>query len=176
MSPLRWTRLLICLLAPAQLTHVNSQACCLVPDPQGNLYVIGTANANISITKLNPAHQIVTTFEFGGGSLDQPHAATLDPPRQPPPRPNRSRLPRRLYHPGQPRHRPNSLLHPHRRPPNLPVSVLYQDRSLEVLYVGYAPGLVANLLQINLRLPSSSGSSFQLMIGSEISAPFSLYF
>lgn len=202
MTPLRWTRLLIWLLAPAapaQLTHTNSQACCLVPDPQGNLYVIGTANANISITKLNPAHQIVTTFEFGGGSLDLPVAATLDPQRQsnnrrrnqlprfppsPRPRTNRPRLPRRLFHPGQPRHRRRptrqmgpSPLPPSSRSPNRACPSLCSTRILpsKSSTNGYAPGLVVNLLQISLRLPSSSGSYFQLMIGSKISAQFSLY-
>ncbi|MCX6602958.1 MAG: hypothetical protein NTV52_05135 [Acidobacteria bacterium] len=68
-------------LAALQLTYANlppGQACCLVPDPQGNLYVIGTNQSNVSITKLDAAHRIVATFQFGGGNLDQPIAATLD--------------------------------------------------------------------------------------------------
>jgi uncharacterized protein (TIGR03437 family) len=78
------TRLLLFLLAlttpaAAQLTHANSQACCLVPGPPGTLYVIGAANDNVSITKLDTNHRILTTFEFGGGGQDQPLAATLDP-------------------------------------------------------------------------------------------------
>lgn len=68
--------------ASAQLTHANlpqGQACCLVPGPQSVLYVIGSADSNISITKLDANHRIVATFAFGGGGLDQPLAATLDP-------------------------------------------------------------------------------------------------
>ena len=59
--------------------------------------------------------------------------------------------------------------------PVLPVAVLLNNRSLEVLYAGNAPGLVINLLQINLRLPQQgAGGEFQLMIGSFFSDPFSL--
>src|ERR1039457_7445058 len=59
--------------------------------------------------------------------------------------------------------------------PVLPVAVLLNTRSLEVLYAGNAPGLVINLLQINLRLPQQgAGGEFQLMIGSFFSDPFSL--
>ncbi len=85
--PTRTFRALLLLLAlaataTAQLTHANlpaGQACCLVPGPQGHLYVIGAAHSNVSITKLDPSHRIVATFEFGGGGQDQPLAATLDP-------------------------------------------------------------------------------------------------
>ena len=59
--------------------------------------------------------------------------------------------------------------------PVLPVAVLLNNRSLEVLYAGNAPGLVINLLQINLRLPQQgAGGEFQLMIGGFFSDPFSL--
>lgn len=80
----RFLLFLLALSTPAlaQLTHANlpnSQACCLVPGPQGHLYVIGAADSNVSITKLDANHRIVDTFSFGGGGLDQPLAATLDP-------------------------------------------------------------------------------------------------
>jgi uncharacterized protein (TIGR03437 family) len=59
--------------------------------------------------------------------------------------------------------------------PVLPVAVLLNNRSLEVLYAGNAPGLVINLLQINLRLPQQgAGGEFQLIIGGFFSDPFSL--
>ncbi len=59
--------------------------------------------------------------------------------------------------------------------PVLPVAVLLNNRSLEVLYAGNAPGLVINLLQINLRLrQQGAGGEFQLMIGGFFSDPFSL--
>ena len=38
---------------------------------------------------------------------------------------------------------------------NLPVSVLFGLRSLEVLYAGDAPGIVAGVMQINFRLPDA---------------------
>jgi len=56
-----------------------------------------------------------------------------------------------------------------------PVSVLYGDRSVEVLYAGTAPGLVANLLQINLRLPSRPGDGFRLLIGDRVSKYFGIH-
>jgi uncharacterized protein (TIGR03437 family) len=59
--------------------------------------------------------------------------------------------------------------------PILPMAVLVNNRSLEVLYAGNAPGLVINLLQINLRLPQQgAGGEFQVMIGGFFSDPFSL--
>ena len=59
---------------------------------------------------------------------------------------------------------------------SFPLAVLYNDLSLEVLYAGPAPGLVANLLQINLRLPSRPRGSFRLMLGDQLSEPFLLHF
>jgi|GEM_PF-4553150 len=67
--------------AAFQLTYANlpsGQACCLVPDPQGNLFVVGIDQSNVSITKLDGAHRIVATFQFGGGGDDRPLAAALD--------------------------------------------------------------------------------------------------
>jgi len=65
--------------------------------------------------------------------------------------------------------------------PLLPVSVLTDLDSLEVLYAGNAPGLVTGVIQINFRLPSRSGLPnlsqvpFQLQIGGAISSRFSLF-
>jgi len=75
--------LLLPTITPAalQLTYANlpsGQACCLVADPQGNLYVVGIDHSNVSVTKLDAAHRIVATFQFGGGGDDQPLAAALD--------------------------------------------------------------------------------------------------
>ncbi len=67
--------------AAFQLTYANlssGQACCFVPDPQGNLYVVGIDHSNVSVTKLDAAHRIVATFQFGGGGDDQPLAVALD--------------------------------------------------------------------------------------------------
>lgn len=47
--------------------------------------------------------------------------------------------------------------------PTLPVSVLQNNRSIEVLYAGPSQGLVINALQINMRLPQQSGGTFQRM-------------
>ena len=59
--------------------------------------------------------------------------------------------------------------------PVLPVAVTLNNRSLEVLYAGNAPGLVVNLLQINLRLPQQgAGGEYQLAIGGFFSDPFTL--
>ena len=59
---------------------------------------------------------------------------------------------------------------------SFPLAVLYNDLSLEVPYAGPAPSLVANLLQINLRLPSRPRGSFRLMLGDQLSEPFLLHF
>ena len=60
--------------------------------------------------------------------------------------------------------------------PILPVAVLLNNRSLEVLYAGSATGLVINALQINLRLPQEAiTGTFQLMIGGFFSGPFSIF-
>ena len=61
--------------------------------------------------------------------------------------------------------------------PVLPVTVLFNNRSLEVLYAGNAPTLVVNVLQINVRLPQQAQggeAQFQLLIGNSISDSFSL--
>lgn len=59
--------------------------------------------------------------------------------------------------------------------PVLPVAVFLNNRSLEVLYAGTAPGLVINALQINLRLPQQAlGDVFQLMVGGFFSGSFSI--
>jgi uncharacterized protein (TIGR03437 family) len=59
--------------------------------------------------------------------------------------------------------------------PVLPVAVTLNNRSLEVLYAGNAPGLVVNLLQINLRLPQQgAGGEYELAIGGFFSDPFTL--
>jgi uncharacterized protein (TIGR03437 family) len=68
-------------------------------------------------------------------------------------------------------------------PVALPVSVIAGDlsnagRSLEVLYAGDAPGLVAGVIQVNFRLPettSTSGTSLKLQVGEAVSPPFSVY-
>jgi len=55
--------------AALQLTYArvsSGQACCLVPDPLGKLYVVGIDQCNVSITKLDAAHRIVATFQLGG--------------------------------------------------------------------------------------------------------------
>ena len=60
--------------------------------------------------------------------------------------------------------------------PILPVAVLLNNRSIEVLYAGNAPSLVVNVLQINLRLPQrAAGGLLQLMVGGYISEPFLLF-
>jgi uncharacterized protein (TIGR03437 family) len=59
--------------------------------------------------------------------------------------------------------------------PVLPVAVTLNNRSLEVAYAGNAPGLVVNLLQINLRLPQQGAAGqFQLAIGGFFSDAFTL--
>jgi uncharacterized protein (TIGR03437 family) len=59
--------------------------------------------------------------------------------------------------------------------PILPVAVLLNNRSLEVLYAGNAPGLVVNTLQVNFRLPQqASNGPYQLMIDGYASEAFSL--
>ena len=61
----------------------GGNACCLVPDGLGNLYVIGSvasaSGTNISVTRLDAAHHVAGSFTFGGGGADQPNAAALDP-------------------------------------------------------------------------------------------------
>jgi uncharacterized protein (TIGR03437 family) len=43
------------------------------------------------------------------------------------------------------------------------------------LYAGNAPGLVQNVLQINVRLPAvATGGLWQLMVGDTFSAPFTI--
>ena len=76
--------------AAVNLSYVDlgagGNACCLVPDGIGNVYVIGSARAfgaNISVTKLDAANHVAASFTFGGGSSDQPHAAVLDPQGKP---------------------------------------------------------------------------------------------
>lgn len=72
--------------------------------------------------------------------------------------------------------------------PILPVSVLSNANaisttgldSLEVLYAGDAPGLVAGVLQVNFRLPEhirpgSNQMGFTLQIGSALGATFQIY-
>jgi uncharacterized protein (TIGR03437 family) len=56
--------------------------------------------------------------------------------------------------------------------PTLPVAVLQNDHSIEVLYAGPSPGLVINGLQINMRLSKQFGSDLRLRIGDFVSAPF----
>lgn len=60
--------------------------------------------------------------------------------------------------------------------PNLPVSVmaLYSQQSLEVLYAGQAPGLVAGVMQINFRLPVPGDEPFVLKVGGFSSDAFSI--
>jgi uncharacterized protein (TIGR03437 family) len=59
--------------------------------------------------------------------------------------------------------------------PVLPVAVVHNNRSLEVLYAGNSPGLVFNLLQINLRLPQQGGSGeYRIAVGGYFSDPFTL--
>ena len=65
-------------------------------------------------------------------------------------------------------------------PPRLPVSVLNQNNeSLEVVYAGDAPGLVAGVMQINFRLPAVLPPnlfiySAQLEVGSAVPAGFAI--
>ena len=56
--------------------------------------------------------------------------------------------------------------------PTLPVAVLQNNLSIEVLYAGPSPGLVINALQINMRLSQQFGSDLRLRIGDFVSAPF----
>jgi uncharacterized protein (TIGR03437 family) len=73
--------------AAVNLSYVDfgpgGNACCLVPDGLGNLYVIGSvagaSGTNISVTRLDAAHHVAGSFTFGGGGADQPKAAALDP-------------------------------------------------------------------------------------------------
>ena len=73
--------------AAVNLSYVDfgpgGNACCLVPDGLGNLYVIGSvagaSGTNISVTRLDAAHHVAGSFTFGGGGSDQPKAAALDP-------------------------------------------------------------------------------------------------
>jgi uncharacterized protein (TIGR03437 family) len=59
--------------------------------------------------------------------------------------------------------------------PIQPVAVLFNDRSLEILYAGNAPGLVTNTLQVNVRLPQQSGAGeFQVMTGGFFSSRFTI--
>jgi uncharacterized protein (TIGR03437 family) len=59
--------------------------------------------------------------------------------------------------------------------PVLPVAVMLNNRSLEVLYAGNAPGLVVNLLQVNVRLPQQgAGGEYRLAVGGFFSDPFTL--
>lgn len=57
--------------------------------------------------------------------------------------------------------------------PLLPVSVLIGGRPAEVLYAGSAPGQLAGLLQVNVRIPedtpTGAAASVQLQIGSAVS-------
>src|SRR3990172_3898267 len=76
-------------LAPAAGNLVNvdlgdgGKACCLVLDGLGNVYVIGrgasASGTNVSVTKLDSANHVLSSFTFGGSLYDQPHAAALDP-------------------------------------------------------------------------------------------------
>ena len=76
-------------LAPAAGNLVNvdlgdgGKACCLVLDGLGNVYVIGSvasaSGTNVSVTKLDSANHVLSSFTFGGSLYDQPHAAALDP-------------------------------------------------------------------------------------------------
>lgn len=85
--------LIACLLAlwpgtgvAANLAYLDlgpgANACCLVPDGSGNTYVIAASSSpngtDISVTKLDSANRVTSTFTFGGGSTDQPRAAALD--------------------------------------------------------------------------------------------------
>lgn len=73
--------------AAVNLAHVDfgpsGNACCLVPDGLGNLYVIGSnavaSGTNVSVTRLDAANHVAGSFAFGGGGTDQPKAAALDP-------------------------------------------------------------------------------------------------
>ena len=73
--------------AAVNLSYVDfgpgGNACCLVSDGLGNLYVIGSvagaSGANISVTRLDAANHVAGSFTFGGGGSDQPKAAALDP-------------------------------------------------------------------------------------------------
>ncbi len=59
--------------------------------------------------------------------------------------------------------------------PVLPVTVLINGQSADVLYAGAAPGLVAGMLQVNIRVPDSAwGYELQVMIqvGDTISPNF----
>lgn len=64
-----------------------------------------------------------------------------------------------------------------------PVSVLgsnegNEGRSLQVLYAGDAPGMVAGVSQINFQLPQQTILqywTFQLQVGDEVSQPFEIY-
>jgi uncharacterized protein (TIGR03437 family) len=59
--------------------------------------------------------------------------------------------------------------------PIQPLAVLFNDRSLEVVYAGNAPGLVINTLQVNFRLPQQPGAGeFQLMTGGFSSSRFTI--
>jgi uncharacterized protein (TIGR03437 family) len=63
----------------------------------------------------------------------------------------------------------------------LPVSVLYigptVGESLQVLYAGNAPGLVAGAVQVNFQLPANiSGTvDLALQVGDAVSQSFSLF-
>ena len=59
--------------------------------------------------------------------------------------------------------------------PVLPISVSIDGQNAEVLYAGAAPGMVAGVLQVNLRIPNTvSGSNLQLIlkVGDAISPNF----
>ncbi len=63
------------------------------------------------------------------------------------------------------------------RGPNLPVSVLVGNESLEVVYAGDAPGLVEGVMQINFRLPvilPTKFINFQLQAGAALSPPLAI--
>ena len=66
------------------------------------------------------------------------------------------------------------------QPSALPISVLFANDSLEVLYAGDAPGLAVGVTQVNFRLPAppqNGGSQlgFQLQVGGAESAGFGIY-
>jgi uncharacterized protein (TIGR03437 family) len=58
--------------------------------------------------------------------------------------------------------------------PVLPIAVLLDGRSVEVAYAGPSPGMVANALQVNVRLPkrAASGLILYLMAGGYVSDYF----
>ncbi len=58
--------------------------------------------------------------------------------------------------------------------PKLPVSVLIDGKPAEVQYAGAAPGAVAGLFQVNVRIPADAapgGAPLEIHVGAAVSQP-----